>query len=106
AGWRVGHWGRFALHTNPVITGARSIRQAVVAGRGGGRRMVDLDRDVLPRLEGRQRAAIGRLQVERGDNVALADLAVDGELAVAVPTTRLTGLLVGNLGLATDADLS
>ena len=67
--------------------------------------MIDLHRDVLPRLERRQRPAVLRLEVERRDDVALAHLAIDDERPVAVPAAGSGGLRCVDLGLAAREDL-
>ena len=44
-----------------------------------------MEREILPRLERRQRLAVVRFQIERADVLALAPFFGDGEFAEAVP---------------------
>ena len=64
---------RFALDADAVGAGAGPGRERVAAHRGGLSGARDPERQVLPGLGGRGRAAVGRLQVDRRDGAGLAD---------------------------------
>src|SRR5690606_24750057 len=67
---------RLALDADAPDILARRVRQAVLARLAQTQRVdVQGETDVLPRLEGRQAAAIERFQMEGGDGRALAYLA-------------------------------
>ena len=67
--------------------------------------MVDLHGDVLARLERRQRAAVGRLEIERRDDLAFGSDAIDHEPSIPVPAAVGRRLLGVDLRLAGDEDI-
>ncbi len=95
---------RLALDADPVPRLARRIGQRVVAA---GRRPIDgqQQRQVLSGPEGGQHAAVGRLQIERGNDFALLHLARNAQAARATPAPRLGRVVAVDRLLGIDQDL-
>jgi hypothetical protein len=93
-----------ALHADAVPGLARRIRQRVVAAHG-----VPIDgqhqRQVLAWCEREQLATIHRLQVERGDDVALCFLAGNAQCSRAAPAARPGGVAAVDLLFRVDQQL-
>ena len=88
-GGRLGAVGRgvFLLDGDAVIILVmRAVGKRVAADQGlVAAGDIELEGEILARLEGGQRLAVVRLQIERTDVVAFVDFFGDGKFAVAVP---------------------
>lgn len=100
----IGGGARLAFDADAEVSGAGTVGKTVVAGGRGRGGVIDADGDVLSGEIVGHGLVVGRFEVERGDDLAFGDFAVDDELAVAVPAARSRLLVVIDLCFAVDAD--
>ena len=83
---------RHALDADAIVPLVRPVAQAVAADQlAGAVRAGQAEGQILAGLEGRERLAVVRLQVEGADGGALHGLAADDKFAKAIPRQRFLG---------------